>query len=75
MTTKQSIYVQRQDDTKAAADALQSSVGEPLSYAMLLAQEKGVSTWLTSLPLEEYGFALHKGAFRDALALRYGCYL
>ena len=39
---------------------------------MDLAQEKGASTCLTSLPLEDYGFLLHKGAFRDAMALRYG---
>lgn len=39
---------------------------------MDLAQEKGASSWLTSLPLEEFSFTLHKGAFRDALALRYG---
>ena len=38
---------------------------------MELAQEKGASSWLTALPVEEFGFALHKGAFRDALALRY----
>ena len=37
-----------------------------------LAQEKGASSWLTTLPLEEYGYSLHKGAFRDAIALRYG---
>ena len=38
---------------------------------MKLAQEKGASSWLTTLPLEEYGFSLHKSAFRDAVALRY----
>lgn len=38
----------------------------------MLAQEKGASSWLTSLPLKEFNFALHKGAFRDAIALRYG---
>ena len=27
---------------------------------------------MTALPLTEHGFALHKGAFRDALYLRYG---
>ena len=27
--------------------------------------------WLTSLPIQEFGFALHKGAFQDALTLRY----
>ena len=39
---------------------------------MDLAQEKGASSWLTSLPIKEFGFSLHKGAFWDALALRYG---
>ena len=39
---------------------------------MDLAQERGASNWLTSLPLQEFGFTLHKGAFRDAIALRYG---
>ena len=37
-----------------------------------LGKEKGSSTWLTSLPIEEHGFHLHKGEFRDALCLRYG---
>ena len=40
--------------------------------AMDLASERGASSWLTSLPTEEHGFCMHKGAFRDALALRYG---
>uniref|UniRef100_A0A1X7TJG1 Uncharacterized protein n=1 Tax=Amphimedon queenslandica TaxID=400682 RepID=A0A1X7TJG1_AMPQE len=34
--------------------------------------EKGASTWLSALPLKEYGFDLHKEEFRDALCLRYG---
>ena len=29
-------------------------------------------SWLSTLPINEHGFTLHKGAFRDALALRYG---
>ena len=37
-----------------------------------MASEKGASIWLTSLPLEEFGFSLHKRAFADAIALRYG---
>ena len=39
---------------------------------MDLARERGSSSWLTTMPLEEHGFSLHKGAFVDALALRYG---
>ena len=37
-----------------------------------LSKEKGSSSWLSVLPLEEHGFYLHKGEFRDALCLRYG---
>ena len=38
---------------------------------MDLAQEKGASNWLTTLPIDKNGFTLHKGAFRDAITLRY----
>ena len=36
------------------------------------ASETGTSSWLTTLPIREHRFVLHKGAFRDALCLRYG---
>ena len=39
---------------------------------MEASKEKGASSWLSSLPIAEHGFALLKGAFRDALCLRYG---
>ena len=42
-----------------------------LQRAVTLAKEKGSSSWLTALPLAEHSFTLHKGAFHDALALRY----
>ena len=32
----------------------------------------GASSWLGVLPLAEFGFALNKGEYRDALSLRYG---
>ena len=56
---------------KAAADALVSELPSDLHHAILLAQEKGASSWLTSLLIHEHGFALHKGAFHDAMALCY----
>ena len=37
-----------------------------------LAQEKGATSWFTSLPLKEFNLTLHKAAFRDVVALRYG---
>ena len=36
-----------------------------------LAAEKGASSWLTSLPLQAFGYTLNKQEFNDALALRY----
>ena len=38
----------------------------------MLASEKGASSWIATLPLSAHGFELPKGAFRDALCLRYG---
>ena len=53
------------------ANNLKEVLDPSLKRAMDLAAEKGASNWLTTLPIEEFGFALHKGAFHDALALRY----
>ena len=39
---------------------------------MELGTEKGASTCLTALPLQEHGFTLNKQEFQDALCLRYG---
>ena len=52
--------------------SVRSALPPNLQLAMDLAKEKGASSWLTALPLEEHGFALHKRAFRDAISLRYG---
>ena len=38
--------------------------------AVLAAEEKGASSWLTALPLADFGFSLSKSDFRDALHLR-----
>lgn len=71
MEAKSEVHKINRDRHKAIADRLMQSLPDSLKRSMALAQEKGASTWLTSLPIMEYGFALHKGAFRDALALRY----
>ena len=51
---------------------LMSLLPDDLRRIVQLSSEKGASSWLSVLPIEEHGFALHKGAFRDALCLRYG---
>ena len=55
-----------------AAQQLEQELPRHLKRAMELGSEKGAFSWLIALPIEELGFALHKGDFRDALCLRYG---
>ena len=60
------------DHRQCISDLLLPSLSLSLQRSVLLSEESDSSSWLTALPLSEHGFALHKGAFRDALYLRYG---
>ena len=60
----------RQHQANAAAE-LMAQLPLHLQRAMELGSEKSASSWLLALPIEDHGFALHKGAFRDAICLRY----
>ena len=60
------------DNCSKATSDLMELLPDSLQRSTKLASEKGSSTWLTVLPLSEHGFALHKRAFQDSLALRYG---
>ena len=49
---------------------------DPLTQRSLeAAKEKGASSWLTALPLKQFGFILNKQEFRDAIALRYNWHI
>ena len=54
------------------ATDLKTRLPQHLLRSAELASEKGAYSWLTALPITAHGFALHKGAFQDALCLRYG---
>ena len=54
------------------ADSVKAKLSKPQQTAMEQASEKGASAWLTTIPIADYGFSLHKQAFRDALCVRYG---
>ena len=69
---KSEVRRQRKEMLESAAGDLRPELPTSLRRAMDLAQEKGASSWLTALPIDEFGFTPHKSAFRDALALRYG---
>lgn len=51
------------------------NVDEKKKRQLILLNEKGTSSWLTSLPLEEHNFILNKQEFQDGIALRYGLYI
>ena len=56
----------------AEVATLKESLSDEMLRNISLASEKGASVWLTCLPIEEFGFSLHRRAFLDSLALRYG---
>ena len=72
MNAKTEVRRLRQEKLSSVAAQVRSDLPNSLQRSMDLAQEKGASSWLSALPREEFGYTLHKGAFRDALALRYG---
>ena len=54
---------------------LRGKMSKKQTRANDLAQLKGASAWLTSLPLQSEGYVLNKREFYDALALRYRWHL
>ena len=58
------LYKKRQQD-------ILEELGEAGKLMVNLASEKGASSWLTSLPLKEFGYLLNRQQFNDALCLRY----
>ena len=62
----------RRKQAKEDAERVRAKPPVEMQWAMSYNGKKGASHWLDVLPLTEYGFSFHKGAFQDALALRYG---
>ena len=52
-------------------EELNASLAGTTVKLIQLSAEKGASSWLTSLPLKEYGFRLNKQEFSDAVSMRY----
>ncbi len=55
-----------------SARQLKSKLLPALQRSSELASIDSTSSWLTPIPLDEYGLTLDKGSFRDALCLHYG---
>ena len=61
------------EDEKAdhVRNEIKQVISEDRFKLMELSSEKGASSWLTSLPLKQFGFRLNKQEFVDAITLRY----
>ena len=72
LSRKSAIRLSRQSSYSDTSSSLRSHLSHSLQTALDLATIRGAYAWLSALPLSEYGFTLHKAAFHDAIALRYG---
>ena len=68
---KDDVRKHKREMGKQAADSVKQELSGSLRQVLDLAQERGASTRLTTQPIQEFGFTLHKSAFQDALALHY----
>ena len=72
MNVKSYLRNSKRQQERAEASQIIDKLTPNLQRSTELSSEKGASTWLTTLPLSDHGFTLQKGAFRDAMCLRYG---
>ena len=56
---------------KEKTDSIYSSLFPDLLRLVNQSRDKGASSWLNAMPLEDQGLALNKQEFRDSLRLRY----
>ena len=70
-TTKAEISKARHEYYKQKRQEITPKLNDSQKLQLDLAAEKGASTWLTSLPLQSFGYTLNRQEFNDALALRY----
>ena len=61
----------KQASHRSALDGLQTSLTSAQQFLADVAGEKGVSSWLTAMPVLHHGTVLRKTDFRDALCIRY----
>ena len=70
--TRKSIHSENRKLQNALDDCIYDNLSAKQQRPVDLSRKKGASSWLSVLPLDELGFSLHEGEFRDAVCLRYG---
>ena len=72
LSRKSAIRNSKSSNYSDRSSSLRTHLDPSSQRALDLASAKGASNWLTTRPLQEHDFALHKSTFHDAMALRYG---
>ena len=68
---KREVNAQRRAAAKSRIDRIDESLPPDLLQAVQQTRDKGASSWLNAIPMEEHGLPLNKQEFRDSLFLRY----
>ena len=69
---KLKIKNEKENTYKHIKEHVKDNMSKKSKRLLQLSTEKGVSNWLTMLPIAEYGFELSKQQFWDSISLRYG---
>ena len=68
---KREVNAQRRAAAESRIDRIDESLPPDLLQAVQQTRDKGASSWLNAIPIEEHGLPLNKQEFRDSLCLRY----
>ena len=68
---KREINAQRSATAKSRIDRIDELLSSDLLQAVQQTRDKGASSWLNAIPIEEHGLPLNKQEFRDSFCLRY----
>ena len=72
LSRKSEIRLSKQSMYSNTSASLRVELDHVSQVSLDLATTRGASAWLSAFPLSEYGLTLHKAAFHDAIAIRYG---
>jgi len=72
LQAKSTVYHSNCEQTKEHFDKIYQQLSVALKKCVDIACEKGASSWLSAIPIQRHGYALHKRAFYDAIAFCYG---
>ena len=68
---QQSVRREKNEVLRTKLNYIKNSLNLKTQRAAELGSKKGASKWLTAIPIDEMGFTLNKGEFRDILNLKY----